>query len=69
MLIFSVSFQFYRMRQVLPCSEETGNSIDFAKKDSQREARTLDLSVNSRLRCQLRHPGSDSNNGHQTPAN
>ena len=36
MLIFSVSFQFYRMRQVLPCSENTGNSISFVRRGPRR---------------------------------
>ena len=31
------------------------------KKSSRRETRTLNLPVNSRARCRLRHPGSDGN--------
>ena len=76
MLIFSVSFQFYRMRRVLPRSRKKGRctpSVPTKKKRkekkrkekiqkviSQREARTLNLPVNSRARCQLRHPGKDN---------
>ena len=70
MLIFSVSFQFYRMRRVLPRSKSRWRSAYFVlsnkkkkkkqKKVSQREARTLNLPVNSRARCQLRHPGTDN---------
>jgi hypothetical protein len=99
MLIFSVSFQFYRMRRVLPRSKKRCRFTPFvpnkkkrkekkrkekkrkekkrkekkrkekARKEkkrknqkviSQREARTLNLPVNSRARCQLRHPGNDN---------
>ena len=70
MLIFSVSFQFYRMRRVLPRSGgymycfvfHTGDTkaLTEAKRISQREARTLNLAVNSRTRCQLRHLGKDN---------
>ena len=79
MLIFSVSFQFYRMRRVLPRSKSRRRSAYFVlsnkkkkknkKKVSQREARTLNLPVNSRARCQLRHPGTDNDFGCQINSN
>jgi hypothetical protein len=34
------------------------------KKNSQRETRTLNLPVNSRARCRLRHPGIDAQAGY-----